>query len=137
MTKQEYLAQVANLNRTIEKKRARVKEYRDLASSPASTAPSGTRVDRTRSTEAPFAKWVYKIVELEAEIEKLQERVDNLQAVIIGAIEALDNEDYKTLLVYRYLKDMSWESVAEAMFISRWTAMRWHKEAISLLELPI
>lgn len=137
MTKQEYLSQVANLNRTIEKKRERVKEYRDLASSPASSAPSGTRVDRMRSTEAPFAKWVYKIVELEAEIEKLQEHVDNLQAIIIGAIEALGNEDYKTLLVHRYLKDMTWDGIAEAMFISRWTAMRWHKEAINLLELPI
>lgn len=136
MTKQDYLTQVAVLNRAIAKKRERVAEYRDLASSPTAS-PLGTRVDKTRSCEAPFAKWVYKIVELEAEIEKLQERVDTIQAVIVGAIEALENEDYKTLLVYRYLKDMSWDSVAAKMFISRWTAMRWHKEAIELLELPI
>lgn len=137
MTKEEYLSQVANLNRVIEKKQLRVNEYRDLANSPASSAPSGTRVDRTRSNEAPFAKWVYKIIELEAEIEKLQERVTDLQNIIIGAIEALENEDYKTLLVHRYLKNMSWDGVAEAMFISRWTAMRWHRQAIELLELPI
>ena len=137
MTKQEYLSQVATLQRVIDKKTERVEAYRSLAESPASPKYENVGGSGQRSTEAPFVKWVYKIIELENDIKELRTRLDEIRESIIVAIEALENEDYKNLLVFRYLDGQPWEKVCEKMFISRWTAMRWHREALERLELPI
>lgn len=51
---------------------------------------------------------VHKVLELEEKVEKLKEQRDNLQAEITSVIEELSNEDYKALLILRYLQDLEW-----------------------------
>lgn len=135
MTKLEYLAQIGKLKTKIQRMQERIEEYRCLAQSPA-TAGYGERVKSSPKGEAPFVKWIYKVIELEKETERLQSELQTLQATIINAIEQLENEDFKTLLVCRYLQGMSWEKVAAKLFVTEWTVYRWNKQALNLLKLP-
>ena len=44
-----------------------------------------------------------------------------------------ENEDYKNVLIYRYIKDMSLSEVATKLYISLSTAKRWHNQALNEL----
>lgn len=55
---------------------------------------------------------------------------------IIGVIETLDNEDYKTLLVLRYLNCKSWDDIADKLYTSLSTVKRWHTKALEQIKIP-
>ena len=50
-------------------------------------------------------------------------------------IEELENEDFKTILVKRYIEGENWDVIASAIFVSKRTAIRWHDAALELLKL--
>ena len=136
MTKEEYLSQAAVLGRQIAKLEMNIGFYREAACSTASSSNDEPRVSRTRSTEAPFTKMVHKVLELEEKVDKLKEQCEKLQTEIMGAIENLANEDYKSLLILRYLQDLEWGLICEKLCISKRTAMRWHKDALDEIRIP-
>lgn len=136
MTKEEYLSQAAVLGRQIAKLETNIGFYRELSCSPSSSSNDEPRVSRSRSTEAPFTKMVHKVLELEEKVEKLKEQRDKLQAEITGIIEELDNEDYKALLILRYLQDLDWSLVCAKLCIGRTTANRWHNSALKEIIIP-
>lgn len=111
----------------------RIEEYRNLAQSPATANYGEVKVKGTPSGEAPFVKWVYKIIELEQKVEELQEELQTLQTQVITAIEQLDNDDYKAILLLRYLQNMEWELIAAKVNASKATVYRWHRAALQKL----
>lgn len=137
MAAKEYLSQVYILEQKIKRKQMRAKEYEQLASSIPGVNFDGIRVDGTRNLDAPFVKWVGKLIDIQDEIKKLQIKLDVLKDEVIGVIEAMDNEDYKTLLVLRYLNCLSWEDLADKLYISTSTVKRWHEKALELIKVPL
>lgn len=133
MTKIDYLSQLGKLRTKIERMLERIEEYTNLAQSPATANYSDVKVKGTPSGEAPFVKWVYKIIELEQKVAEMQDELQTLQAKVITAIEQLDNDDYKSLLVLRYLQNMEWEAISAKLYISTTTAYRWHRSALQKL----
>lgn len=136
MTKEEYLSQAAVVGRQIAKLETNIGYYRELACSPTSSAPSGDRVSKSRSTAAPFESMVLKIVELEQRLDALKEKRDKLCAEIMMTIESLENEDHKAVLVLRYLQDLEWGLVAAKVNASIATVYRWHRAALQKLIVP-
>lgn len=136
MTAKEYLSQVYILEQKIKRKQMRAEEYKQLASSTPSINYDGIRVDGTRNLEAPFVKWVGKLIDIQEEIKNLQTKLDLLKDEIIGVIETLDNEDYKTLLVLRYLNCKPWEDIADKLYTSLSTVKRWHTKALVQIKIP-
>jgi len=130
------LSQAAVLGRQIAKLEMNIGFYREAACSTASSSNDEPRVSRTRSTEAPFTKMVHKVLELEERVDKLKEQRDALQAEITAVIEKLSNEDYKALLILRYLQDLDWGLVCAKLCIGRTTANRWHKAALEKIDVP-
>lgn len=112
----------------IDRMNLRYKEYERLASSVPGMNYEGVRVDGTRSLEAPFAKWVGKMIDLKIVIDENQKKLDELKAEIIGVIETLDNEDYKNVLMLRYISFLTWEEIADKLYISLSTVKRWHEK---------
>lgn len=133
MTKEEYLSRAAVVGRQIAKLEMNIGYYRELACSPTSSAPSGDRVSKSRNTAAPFESMVLKIVELEAKVDALKQKRDKLCAEIMTAIETLENEDHKAVLVLRYLQDLEWGLVAAKVNASIATVYRWHRAALQKL----
>ena len=134
MTSKEFLQKPMRIQHRIEQLQLKRQTFEELANSIPGGNYDKPLVQKTRNTQAPFIKWIDKIMEVEKEIEKLEEEYEVAKAEVIKAIEKLDNADYQTLLIMRYLNEYSWTSICEKMYVSLSTAKRWHWEAINVLE---
>ena len=134
MTNKEFLQKPMRIQKRIDALILQKQSFEELANSIPGGNYDKPLVQKTRNTQAPFIKWIDKIMEVEKEIEKLEEEFEVAKAEVIKAIEKLDNADYQTLLIMRYLNEYSWTSICEKMYVSLSTAKRWHWEAINVLE---
>ena len=134
MTNKEFLQKPMRIQHRIEQLQLKRQTFEELANSIPGGNYDKPLIQKTRNTQAPFIKWIDKIMEVEKEIEKLEEEFEVAKAEVIKAIEKLDNADYQTLLIMRYLNEYSWTSICEKMYVSLSTAKRWHWEAINVLE---
>lgn len=87
------------------------------------------------SFEAPFIKWLIKLDEIKRDIVKKDEELKNLKSEALLKIEALDNEDYKTILIERYFNGMTWDEIAKKVYASKATVKRWHEESLLLMKI--
>lgn len=136
MTTKEYLSQVYHLERKIKQLKLRSEEFERLSYSVP--GPSyGERIgsNPNRNLEAPFVKWLMKKDEVDRKIQSLEEEVASLKATILAAIDELENEDYKNILIMRYLDILTWEEIAEKMYYSLATIKRWHNRALDMLKI--
>lgn len=90
------------------------------------TGVSGLRYDeeklkKTPSTEAPFSKYVLKLVSLEEKLSEELENLMNLKKEISG------NERDQKLLYYRYFEGLSWKEIAYRFDVTVRTVLRWHQ----------
>lgn len=136
MTAKEYLEQIKTLEHKIYCMKLRSEEY-DRLSYSINGMNFGNDMPHSpnRNTEAPFVKWIYKKIEIDQKIAKLEEDLKNLKAEAFLKIESLENEDYKMVLIMRYIKGMTWEKIADELYISRRTALRWHGLALESLKV--
>lgn len=72
MTKEDYLKQVGKLQHKLNMMKLRAEEYEELANSIPSQDFTRERVSCTRNLEAPFVKWILKLMDLEADMKELQ-----------------------------------------------------------------
>lgn len=135
MTKIEYLSQVYKLQLKIDKKKIRAEEYERLSMSIPGPNYDQPVVDKTRSLEAPFVKWIGKLIYIQKEIEELEKKLDVLKAEVIGVIETLENEDYKNVLALRYISCLTWGEICGKLYISLSTVKRWHQSAIDIIKI--
>ena len=61
-------------------------------------------------------KWLFKLDEIKREIVKKEEELKNLKADALLKIEALDNEDYKVILIERYFNHKTWNEIAMKIY---------------------
>lgn len=135
MDAKEYLEQIGKLQRKINAMKLRSEEYERLSMSIPGPNYDRPIVDGTRSLEAPFVKWLMKKDEIDREIAKLEIKLKELQGEAILKIEEIENEDYKNLLVLRYISLLNWDEIASKLFVVKRTIMRWHELALSELKI--
>lgn len=135
MTNKEYLSQLYHLEKKIRQLKLRSDEFERLSLTVPGSNFYAVRVDGTRNSEAPFVKWLIKKAEVDEVIDSLQKEETRLKIEIMQVIEKLENEDYKNVLIMRYLDTQTWEKIAENLYCSTSTVKRWHKNAVELLKL--
>jgi len=131
----EFLNRPSKLKKKIERMEERAAEYDRLASSPSSPNYETPRVDGTKSKDAPFLKWIYKLMEIQEKIEDEKRKYDEVLCETVSAIEKMENEEYKSVLTYRYINNMLWEEIADALETTERTIYRWHRMALDVLEI--
>ena len=134
MTSKEYLEQIYKLDHKIKAMELRSQEYERLSYS--IPGPSyGERIgsNPNRNLEAPFVKWIMKKDEIDRKIKQFKSDLDTLKAEALLKIEELENEDYKNLLVLKYIKFQTIEEIASKLYISVATVKRWHIKALELI----
>ena len=136
MTAKEYLEQIGNLEYKIQRMKERSEYYDHMSYSIPGQDFTRERVQTTPNYEAPFLKWLIKKDEIDREIEKKETELKNLKAEILLQIESWENEDYKNVIMFRYLKHWSWSRVAKASYCSIATVYRWHDAALELIVVP-
>lgn len=136
MDAKEYLMQIKNLEHKIYCMKLRSEEYDRMSLSiPGPSYGEKIGSNPNRNTDAPFVKWIYKKIEIDEKIKTLEEKLKNTKSQALLIIEELENEDFKTILVKRYIEGENWDVIASAIFVSKRTAIRWHDAALELLKL--
>lgn len=92
------------------------------------TGVSGIRYDieklkKSVSIEAPFSKYVLRLIALENEINKELEELIKLKEEIRNTGDEKD----QLLLHYRYIEGLSWKEIAVKFDVNIRTVLRWHK----------
>ena len=134
MTSKEYLEQIRKLEHEIRCMKMRSEYYDEMSLSVPGPCLNREGSSGTRNLEAPFVKWLNKKFEIDAEIEKKEAELKNLKADALLKIEAMDNEDYKCILIERYFNHLNWDEIAAKVFVSRSTVKRWHECALALMK---
>lgn len=135
MTAKEYLRQALRLDAMIESRLRELDYWRGL-----STSVGGCRLEPNYNPnhpkEAPFVRCLYKIDEIERDInEKISHLVD-LKMEIGNAIDKMDNPDEQLLLRYRYLEKRGWDEIASLLHVSERTVHRIHGTALLNFKVP-
>lgn len=134
MTSKEFLQRPMRLKSRIESLELQKEQFEELADSIPGGNYDKPVIQKTRSNQAPFIKWIDKIMEVEKKIEELNDEYETAKAEVMAAIEKLPNTDHQTVLIMRYLNEYSWTYICEKLYVSLSTAKRWHWDAINALE---
>lgn len=136
MTAKEYLEQIGKLEHKLQCMKERAEYYDHMSLSiPGPSYGEKIGSNPNRNLEAPFIKWLIKLDEIKSEIVKKEEEIKNLKADALLKIEALDNEDYKVILIERYFNQKTWNEIAMKIYTSEKTVRRWHENALVLLKI--
>ena len=76
MTSKEFLQKPMRIQHRIEQLQLKRQTFEELANSIPGGNYDKPLVQKTRNTQAPFIKWIDKIMEVEKEIEKLEEEFE-------------------------------------------------------------
>jgi len=137
MTAKEYLRQAYRLNELIDSRITELERLRDYSTRLTSCSFEGERVSKSRSTEAPFARIIEKIVDLEKVINRDIDRYVDLKTEMNAAIDRVSNVDERLLLRYRYLNNYSWDDIAQLLNVSGRTVHRIHSTALYNFSVPV
>lgn len=117
MKAKEYLQQLKRLDTLIDQKIKELDELRSM-STVGAVDYSTERVQSSHSQDAPFVRIVYKMIELEEEINAEIDNFVDIKHLIINQIHTLKNLDYITLLFKRYVEYKSLEKICVEMNFS-------------------
>ena len=137
MTAKEYLRQAYRLNELIDSRITELERLRDYSTRLTSCGFEDERVSKSRITEAPFARIIEKIVDLEKVINRDIDRYVDLKTEMNAAIDRVSNVDERLLLRYRYLNNYSWDDIAELLNVSGRTVHRIHSSALYNFLVPV
>lgn len=136
MTAKEYLEQIGKLEHKLQCMKERAEYYDHMSLSiPGPSYGEKIGSNPNRNLEAPFIKWLIKLDEIKREIVKKEEEIKNLKADALLKIEALDNEDYKVILIERYFNHKTWNEIALKIYASEKTVRRWHENALLKIDI--
>ena len=117
MTAKEYLNQAREIDALIHSKLRELDYWRDL-----SRRISGSHFEEqhnpNRPSDAPFARCICKIDELERDISHMVDEYVDLQKSVSQAIDCVENNQEKLLLRYRYIDGRTWQKIAELLDVS-------------------
>ena len=136
MTAKEYLNQAREIDALIHSKLRELDYWRDL-----SRRISGSHFEEqhnpNRPSDAPFARCICKIDELERDISHMVDEYVDLQKSVSQAIDCVENNQEKLLLRYRYIDGRTWQKIAELLDVSLRTVHRIHGSALQHFPIPL
>ena len=128
MTARMYLENIRKMRMAIGSKKAKISVLRELATN---TAASMTGMPRNPSgSKSPMANAVCKIADLERDVAVLEQK----RQEAIDILCMMEDSDYCTVLIKRYVQEKAWEDIAAEMHCSRTQAFRLHTAAIENFE---
>lgn len=135
MTVKEYLNQAHRLEQKMKVLVDEIVENRALLSS-ISSPGFEEHYNATKNTDAPFVRALEKIIERENELSEKTILLMDLKKEISATIETVPNDDYRLILIYRYIQNLSWCKIADNMNLDESTVRRWHNKALAQVKIP-
>lgn len=135
MTAKEYLEQAWTLDQRINCMLEQQSTLKELATRTTNVLRHDV-VDQTRDVHAR-EEIIAKIIDMEKEIDAEIDRLVDLKREIYQVIGQVENPVYQTLLELRYLSFRTWDEIGAEMNYTRSTLMKYHKQALKEMEIPI
>jgi DNA-directed RNA polymerase specialized sigma subunit len=135
MTSKEFLSMHHNLDVKIDSRIREVSHLREM-SLRLSSPTFEEKVSGGQQTDAPFVRLIDKVVDLEREIDSEIDTLVSVHNDIRNAIESVEDPRQQAVLNYRYLQNMKWQEIANALFADRTSVYRWHKQALEQIKIP-
>lgn len=135
MTNKEFLQQPMRIQKRIDALIIQKQSYEELADSTPGNSFDQPVVQTSKARQAPFIKWIDKIMEIDKRIAELQAEYEKMKTEVVQVIEKLPDTNHQTILIMRYLNDYPWPTICEKLYISLTTAKRWHFEAVNGIQI--
>lgn len=129
----EFLERASHLDGLIDIQVAELDQYRRLAMK-ISSSRLEEHVSHSAPTEAPYAKWVERIVDKEQEMNDSIDRLLAAREEIGAFIDGVSNPRWRRILRSRYIMGFSWSKIAQDMGCTVRHAQRMHQEILKNLE---
>ena len=113
MNAKQYLRQLRRLDHIVQSKLDQVESLRSLAQK-ITHVPKNIQVQES-TPQDKMLEIMPKIVDLENEINRDIDNLLDLKVKIKKQIDVIDNDDYKLLLMLRYVNFKTWEEIAVEM----------------------
>lgn len=135
MTAKEYLSQAYRLDQRINSNIEEITRLREMA---CGIAPPSweEKVQTSRSGDAPFARCLEKIMDLEDTVNREIDTLVDLKRQIRAVIEDVPNTDERLVLRYRYIHNCTWEQIGSELNADARTIRRWHGDALQKVKVP-
>ena len=137
MTVKEYLSRAYRAQQFIATKERQLSDLRQMADGIGGIDYGKDRVTSTHASDARVVAFIDKIMRLEHVITTEKESYLTTVQEIRQAINAVENPNYRLILENRYLNHLTWEQIAEVMFISDRHVRRLHVKALDAVETKI
>ena len=134
MTVKDYLSQALLLDHRIDSKIEQIASLNALATK-CTSAITGMPHNPSPS-QSTMADAVCKIIDLQELLKKDLSALVDLKREIMGVINGIENDEYKTVLEKRYLCFLSWEQIAVDLHYSMEYAFKIHKRALEKVKIP-
>lgn len=128
MKAKAYLQEIKKLDMKINNKQLQLSSLWDLAQSITSTIKE-INVQTSKSVD-PMADTVSKIIDLQDEINKDIDRYVDKKLEAIRLINQLENEQYISILVRRYVNYEEWKTISDEMHYTRQSIVKKHDAAL-------
>lgn len=128
MKAKAYLQEIKKLDMKINNKQLQLSSLWDLAQSITSTIKE-INVQTSKSVD-PMADTVSKIIDLQDEINRDIDRYVDKKLEAIRLINQLENEQYISILVRRYVNYEEWRTIADEMHYTRQSIVKKHDAAL-------
>ena len=136
MKVETYLKQGQLLDQRINYKLKKLAELRNTISDIHSPVISKNRVQTSPTGDAPFVRALMRVEKMEEQINREIDTLVDLRKQIQSVIDQVEREDFRMVLVYKYLENMSFDQIAKLLHAAKATIYHWHKKAIKQIVLP-
>lgn len=133
MNAKEYLKRIARSEANIRAKKERLAVMREMAHSIGS--PEITDMPRNPNHgTSRLEDSVIRMLRLEEEIRRDEEKLRSSKTKALELIGKIPNPEYQTVLISRYFRNESWETIAAEMFYSERWIYRLHGYALEEMD---
>lgn len=136
MNVKDYLRQHRLLEQMITTDLEELKRVKELSVSVSAIAYDREYVQTTRNTNAPFEKWLDKLMDLEERIAEEVSLLMELKVQIREMLEELTNTHERLVLHYRYVEGLEWQEICKRLYATNRTIFRWHGNGLRNVKLP-
>ena len=135
MDAREYLTQILDLKRRMDKLKEKIRRYKEIASSPRSPSLE-ERYSTNPNTASPFERALMECDSLERELSEIQKvyNVISLEARYI--LCQVDDDKERLILQYRYVDGKSYGEIADLLNKSVKTIRRYEDSAFDHIRIP-
>ena len=136
MNAKEYLGRANKIHQQISFDLKELEYWKEL-----STTISGCNFEENhnpnKNTETPFIKCLLKIKDLEERINNEKVKLQEIEYKILDSLDLIDSIPCRNILVFKYLKHMTWGQIAEELNYSQRWVYRLHNKALKAFEKVI